>query len=90
MKITKNTKLGEILENYENAEQVLMGFGMHCFSCPISQMESVEEASAVHDLDLDFVLNKMNEKLEPKKAKWIFNLLFFQNKNRRFLWIKAK
>ena len=66
MEITKNTKLGEILENYENAEQVLMGFGMHCFSCPISQMESVEEASAVHDLDLDFVLAKMNEKLKPK------------------------
>ena len=61
MKITKNTKLGEILENYENAEQVLMGFGMHCFSCPISQMESVEEASAVHDIDVDFVLKKMKE-----------------------------
>ena len=38
-----------------------MGFGMHCFSCPISQMETLEEAAMVHDVDLDFLLEKLNE-----------------------------
>ena len=42
--INKNTTLGEILKNYSNAEEVLTGFGIHCFSCPMSQMETVEEA----------------------------------------------
>ena len=70
MQITKNTKLGEIVENYENASEVLMGFGMHCFSCPISQMETIEEAAQVHDIDVDFMIKKLNEKLKPaKKSK---------------------
>ena len=66
MELTKDTKLGEIMRNYTNAEEILTGFGMHCFSCPISQMETIEEASSVHDLDVEFVLNKLREELIPK------------------------
>lgn len=66
MEINKDTRLGEIMQNFANAEEVLTGFGMHCFTCPISQMETVEEASAVHDLDVTFVLNKLHEDLIPK------------------------
>lgn len=70
MEITKNTKLGEIVNNYENAPEVLMGFGMHCFSCPISQMETIEEAAQVHDIDVEFMISKLKEKLKPtKKSK---------------------
>ena len=65
MEITKNTTLGDILANYSNAPDILMGFGMHCFSCPVSQMETVEEACAVHDLDCDFVIKKLKEDLLP-------------------------
>lgn len=68
-KITKETTLGEILKNYSNAEEVLKGFGMHCFSCPMSQMETVEEAGAVHGLDADFMIKKMQEDLKPNKPK---------------------
>ena len=71
-KVTRETTLGEILKNYSNAKEVLTGFGMHCFACPMSQMETVEEAGAVHGLDVDFMVNKMNEDLvankEEKKA----------------------
>ena len=66
MKITRSTTLGEILRNYKNAEEILLGFGMHCFSCPISQMETIEEACAVHDLDCDFVLSKLHDDLVAK------------------------
>lgn len=62
-KVTKETTLGEILKNYSNAKEVLTGFGMHCFACPMSQMETVEEAGAVHGLDVDFMVNKMNQDL---------------------------
>lgn len=68
-KITKDTTLGEILKNYSNAKEVLTGFGMHCFACPMSQMETVEEAGAVHGLDVEFMVNKMNEDLIAEKPE---------------------
>ena len=67
--VNKNTTLGEILKNYNNAEEVLTGFGMHCFSCPMSQMETVEEAGEVHGLDVDFMVKKLNEDLVAKKEQ---------------------
>ena len=65
--VNKNTTLGEILKNYSNAEEILTNFGMHCFSCPMSQMETVEEAGEVHGLDVDFMVKKLNEDLVANK-----------------------
>ena len=62
MSITKDMLMGEILES-ENAETIatiLQAEGMHCIGCPASQMESLEEACAVHGLDADSVLAKIN------------------------------
>ena len=70
-KINKNTTLGEILKNYSNAEEILTGFGMHCFSCPMSQMETVEEAGEVHGLDVEFMVKKLNEDLVKKGCKGV-------------------
>lgn len=66
MEITKNTTLGDILDNYKNAQEILTNFGMHCFSCPMSRMETVEEASAVHGIDPDFMVKKLKEDLKTK------------------------
>lgn len=59
--ITKDMTLAEVLNYKQNASEVFMGFGMSCFSCPLSQMETVEEASQVHDCDLELLLKKLNE-----------------------------
>ena len=59
--ITKDWTIGEVLAEDDDLADILLGFGMHCFSCPISQMETLEEAAAVHDVDLDFLLKKLNE-----------------------------
>lgn len=59
--ITKDMTLGEVMEILPGAESVFLGFGMHCLSCPMSRMESVEEASIVHGIDLDLLLTKLNE-----------------------------
>lgn len=53
--------LKEIIDQNPDNVAILMGFGMHCIGCPFSQMETLEEACAVHGLDLDFVLAKLNE-----------------------------
>lgn len=70
-KITKNMTIGEVLEINKNAKTILSGFGMHCFSCPMSQMETIEEAAMVHGVDMDLMLEKLNEKKECKRCSKI-------------------
>lgn len=59
--LTKDTILKDILNNIENSETVLLGFGMHCLHCPHSIMESLEEACEVHEIDVDLVIEKLKE-----------------------------
>ena len=59
---TKDMTLGQILSANPENSIILMGFGMHCCGCPMSQMETLEQACEVHELDLDFVLARLNEK----------------------------
>lgn len=61
VEITKDMTLAEVLNYRKSAGEIFMGFGMHCFSCPMSQMETLEEASMVHDCDLDLLVKKLNE-----------------------------
>ena len=59
--ISKDMTIGEALEKSEKLAEVFMGFGMYCISCPVSQMETIEEAAQVHGIDLEFLLKKLNE-----------------------------
>jgi len=59
---TKDMTLGQIISADPENSIILMGFGMHCCGCPMSQMETLEQACEVHELDLDFVLARLNEK----------------------------
>ena len=64
--IKKTMTIGEVLRLDENLAQVLLGFGMHCFGCPVSQMESLEDAAAVHGVDVDLMYEKLNEAVNSK------------------------
>ena len=66
MEITKQTKMGEMIEYDRGIAVVLMESGMHCVGCPASIGESLEEACMVHGLDADAVLAKINEYLASK------------------------
>lgn len=48
--------------------QAAIQSGMHCVGCPSSIGESLEQACAVHGLDVDEVLQSINEYLTAKKA----------------------
>lgn len=63
-KITKTTTIGEALKLCPDAEVILQGFGMHCIHCPMSQMETLEEAAAVHGVDVALMVKKLNEKVK--------------------------
>ncbi|MBR2467772.1 MAG: DUF1858 domain-containing protein [Clostridia bacterium] len=59
-KFTKDMTIGEALKVNDQVETVLSGFGMHCFTCPFSLMETLEQAAMVHAVDINFMLEKLN------------------------------
>ena len=59
--VSKTTQIGEVLSLNPNVKEILLGFGLHCFGCPMSQMETLEEAAAVHGVDVDLMVEKINE-----------------------------
>ncbi len=61
IEVTKVTQIGEVLKINPNVKDILMGFGLHCFGCPMSQMETLEEAASVHGVDVDLMIEKINE-----------------------------
>ena len=62
MTITKEMLMGEILDTdkAETIAEILMAEGMHCIGCPSAQMETLEDACAVHGIDCDSVIAKIN------------------------------
>lgn len=64
--IKKTMTLDTVLNMDENLATVLMGFGLHCFGCPMSRMETLEEAAMVHGVDVDIMVEKLNEALRSK------------------------
>ena len=60
--IKKTMTIEEVLTINPNFAEILTSFGMHCFGCPFSRMESLEQAAAVHGFDVDELLAKLNAK----------------------------
>lgn len=59
--ITKKTKIGDLLRIDPGVAPVLLDIGMYCLGCPASQLETVEEAAAVHGIDPDDLVDQINE-----------------------------
>ena len=61
MKFNKDTKIGELLEVAPEKAEILLQAGMHCLGCPASQGETLEEACAVHGIDVEKLLEELNK-----------------------------
>ncbi len=61
MEFKKETLIGDILEKAPEKADILLEAGMHCLSCPASQMESLEEACEVHGIDVEDLLKELNK-----------------------------
>lgn len=59
--ITKDMTIGEVIRAKHEAAEILMTFGMGCVGCPSAQMETLEEAAAVHGMNLDNLLAVLNK-----------------------------
>ena len=66
MQVTKDMTIGDILDADRETVPFFLEMGMHCLGCPASRGETVEEACAVHGVDADELVNKINEFLKNK------------------------
>ena len=66
MEITRETVIGDIVDFDPETAEVFMDCGMHCIDCPVSRMESIEEACEVHGVDADELVEKLNALIKNK------------------------
>ncbi len=58
--ITKDMKIGEILDAHRELAPFFLEMGMHCLGCPSARSESVAQACMVHGVNADELIAKMN------------------------------
>ena len=58
--ITKEMIIGEILDQKPEAAPILLAMGMHCLGCPSARGEMLEQACAVHGVDVEEIVAKIN------------------------------
>ncbi len=61
--ITKDTIIGDILDMDETTAPYFVEMGMHCLGCPSARGETLEQACAVHGVNADELVEKINQHL---------------------------
>lgn len=64
--VTKDTIISDVLAMDEGTAVFFFEIGMHCLGCPASRGETIEQACAVHGVDADELINKINDYLKDK------------------------
>lgn len=66
MKVTKESIIGEVLDEAPETAKFFIEIGMHCLGCPSARGESIEMACEVHGTDANELVERINEALEAK------------------------
>ena len=64
MTLEKTSIIGDVLDQYPQTAPLFLSIGMHCLGCPASRGESIEEACAVHGINVDELLEKLKAAIE--------------------------
>jgi hybrid cluster-associated redox disulfide protein len=70
-KITKDMKLGDIIQKFPDTADVMMEHGLHCIGCHVAAWESLEDGCRAHgmsDEEITSLLKKMNDKIKKRKG----------------------
>ena len=66
MQVTKESIIGDVLDNAPATAQFFFEIGMHCLGCPSARGESIADACMVHGTDADELIAKINAFLEAE------------------------
>ena len=59
--VTKDTIIGDVLDMNPETAPLFLEIGMHCLGCPASRGETIAQACAVHGVDADELIKKLND-----------------------------
>jgi hybrid cluster-associated redox disulfide protein len=62
--VNKDSVIGDILDYDSTTAQYFLAMGMHCLGCPASRGESIEQACAVHGVDVNELIEQLNNHLK--------------------------
>lgn len=66
MTVTKDTLIGDILDEDRGTAQFFLAMGMHCLGCPSARGESLGQACMVHGVDPDALVADINKYFAEK------------------------
>ncbi len=61
MKVTKDSIIGDVLDFDQSTAEYFFAIGMHCLGCPASRGETIEQACAVHGVNSEELIDRLNE-----------------------------
>jgi len=64
--ITKDMVIGDVITENPELIQTFFENGMMCIGCPASQGESIDQASAVHGIDANQLVDALNAALSAE------------------------
>ena len=64
MSVTKDSIIGDVLDQNPDTAQFFLEMGMHCLGCPSARGESIAMACEVHGTDADELVEKINAFLQ--------------------------
>lgn len=64
--VTKDTIIIDVLRLDAGTAPFFLEIGMHCLGCPSASGETIEQACAVHGVDADELVAKLNDYLADK------------------------
>lgn len=60
MNVTKDTIIGDVLDQDVNTAEYFFAIGMHCLGCPASRGETIEQACQAHGTDAEALIDQLN------------------------------
>lgn len=63
-KISKKTKIMELIEKYPQTIEIMLNYRLHCIGCLASRFESLEDGAKAHglsDKEIENMVKEMNK-----------------------------
>ena len=64
--ISKNSIIGNVLDEYPETAAYFLEIGMHCLGCPASRNETIEQACELHGADCDELIERLKNHVGQK------------------------
>lgn len=69
MKISRETPIYQVLQNYPQAIDIFIKHGMGCHSCLGAATESIENGSRMHGIDIELLLNELRQLIKEQDVE---------------------